>query len=118
MYWPMLFQQVVYWAWSARNEVTHQGVLRKVRVRPETLLQQSLIAQELHSDCNLVGGRQMKFINWKKPALGWVKRNVDGAATRNPRESSVEGLTRNDQGCWLKGFSANLGSSSNVAAEL
>ena len=50
--------------------------------------------------------------------MGWVKLNIDGAVTRNPGASSAGGLIRNDQGCWLKGFSANLGRSSNIAAEL
>lgn len=65
-----------------------------------------------------VGRNHWEFVSWRKPPLDWVKTNVDGASRKNPGEASAGGLIRTDQGCWVEGFSANIGKASNVAAEL
>lgn len=118
LYWPMLFQQVVYWAWSARNELIHKGSDRMMKVKPEVLIQQALLAQELNTQKGGMGVKQVKYLNWEKPPQGWIKLNVDGASQHNPGEASAGGILRDEQGSWLAGFSANIGKASNVAAEL
>ena len=44
----MLIQQVVHWAWIARNEKVYQGLERKMKVQPRYLIRQALVAHELN----------------------------------------------------------------------
>ena len=77
--WPVLSQEVVHWAWTARNEKVHQRLDRKLKARPEQLIQQAVEAQELNNT-RTENRSQPKYISWDKPQEGWIKMNVDGAA--------------------------------------
>ncbi|KAJ8760729.1 hypothetical protein K2173_017824 [Erythroxylum novogranatense] len=48
----------------------------------------------------------------------WVKLNTDGTSRGNPGIAGYGGLLRDHVGCWLLGFSGNLGVSDTLVAEL
>ena len=57
-------------------------------------------------------------ISWKKPLIGWMKLNIDGAAFGNLIQVGGGGVVRDSNGDRLVGFMRKLGSMSSVLAEL
>ena len=60
----------------------------------------------------------MRFFAWKRSPKGFVKVNVDAATKANLGELATSGLCRDDQGCWLFGFTRQLGIGHITKAEL
>ncbi|XP_057435371.1 uncharacterized protein LOC130728056 [Lotus japonicus] len=60
-------------------------------------------------------GPRLHCSGWIKPDEGWLKVNVDGAVC-HALGASCDGVVRDHEGRWVKGFSRNLGylESSNV----
>ncbi|GMQ03745.1 hypothetical protein CsSME_00049425 [Camellia sinensis var. sinensis] len=58
------------------------------------------------------------FIKWNPPTAGCFKLNTDGASKGNPGKASAGGLIWDHLGQWVVGFCRNIGTTSNVAAEL
>ncbi|OMO50810.1 reverse transcriptase [Corchorus capsularis] len=59
-----------------------------------------------------------KHIHWFPPTSPSVKLNTDEASCGNPGLSGAGGLLRDFTDKWLVGFSAHLGITTNIAAEL
>ncbi|EOY19326.1 Uncharacterized protein TCM_044395 [Theobroma cacao] len=55
---------------------------------------------------------------WEAPSLGWVKFDVDGASTRNPNQTGIEGIVRNYKGDILLRFSKSMGVCDANCAEI
>ena len=62
--------------------------------------------------------RIIKRVRWEKPPPGWANHYIDGAAVGNPGLARCGGLTRDENGAWLAGFSRNIVSTTSYAAEL
>ncbi|KAF7808054.1 ribonuclease H [Senna tora] len=45
---------------------------------------------------------------WRKPMVGWIKVNTDGAVCRSSRKAGCGGIIRDNYGNWIKGFVSNL----------
>ncbi|KAF7807009.1 ribonuclease H [Senna tora] len=57
-------------------------------------------------------------ILWKKPEVGWVKVNTDGAVCKESKVAGCGGLIRDHDGVWIKGFERKIGFSNVLSAEL
>ena len=57
-------------------------------------------------------------IHWNPPHLLYVTLNTDDSAKTNPGKARAVGVIRDHNGKWLKGFSINLGITSNNIAQL
>ena len=53
--------------------------------------------------------RIIERVRWEKPPLGKANLNTDGAAIGNSGLVGCGGLTRDENGAWLAGFSRNIG---------
>ena len=62
--------------------------------------------------------KELKFINWSKPQVGWVKLNVDGASSNGLGQAGAGGLIRDEGGYWMNGFGVSLGTTNNMVVEL
>jgi len=62
------------------------------------------------------------WCTWRCPPNGWVCLNTDGSVFENHRNgcsgSACGGLVRDSSGCYLGGFTVNLGNTSVTLAEL
>ncbi|CAI9759581.1 unnamed protein product [Fraxinus pennsylvanica] len=58
------------------------------------------------------------FVSWRKPAVGWVKLNVDGSSVGNPGPCGGGGVIRDHDGNLVAGFCVKYGHGSNNEAEL
>ena len=56
-------------------------------------------------------------IRWTKPFVGWHKLNTNGASL-NLGKAGGEGIIRDSQGNWVKGFSRSIGYTTSVMSEL
>lgn len=56
-------------------------------------------------------------IKWVFPILGMVKLNVNSACIKGV-VAGYGGIVRDDNGCWMRGFSMNVGICSNYMPEL
>ncbi|KAF7808128.1 ribonuclease H [Senna tora] len=55
---------------------------------------------------------------WRKPMVGWIKVNTDGAVCRSSRKAGCGGIIRDNYGNWIKGFVSNLGYASVISAKI
>ncbi|KAF7803026.1 putative reverse transcriptase [Senna tora] len=63
--------------------------------------------------------RVNKDVVWKKPLLGWVKINVDGACNKDQSlKAACGGVARDHNGRYVGAFTRNLGACSSLHAEL
>ena len=71
-------------------------------------------AQGLHSDM-----RRTSTISlvWLKSNVDWLKFNVDGATQLRSRRIGAGGVLREHDGCWILGFTANMGIGEVLDAE-
>lgn len=58
-----------------------------------------------------------KWVGWTPPKGGWVKLNTDGARKGNSGMASAGGLIRDHRGCWILGFTVNIGITNNFNAK-
>ena len=57
-------------------------------------------------------------INWHHPPENWVKLNTNGSSIGNLVLAGGEGLIRNANGEWVRGFARAIGVTTSVASEL
>lgn len=57
------------------------------------------------------------LVSWKKPPLGWIKINVDGARDRSSGTIGAGGIARDHNGAWIAGFVYNIGKGGALLAE-
>lgn len=59
-----------------------------------------------------------RWVHWRSPPDGWVALNVDGSSLGNPGRAGAGGVVRNAAGVWQFGFTAFVGISEILQAEL
>lgn len=69
-------------------------------------------------DFGSIRRRQMMYIRWVPPPVGWFKLNVDGATKGVENIAGCRGLIRGADGRWVAGFAKKLGACSAIKAEL
>ena len=57
-------------------------------------------------------------VGWEKPPWGWLKLNSDGLTINNPGKAGGDGLFRDHEGNWVKGYSKGIGHTNSFLAEL
>ncbi|KAE8734165.1 hypothetical protein F3Y22_tig00000778pilonHSYRG00265 [Hibiscus syriacus] len=58
------------------------------------------------------------MVHWSSPSNGYLKLNTDGVSQGNPGIARADGLLRDENGAWVMGFAAHLGTCTSVTAEL
>ncbi|KAE8657855.1 hypothetical protein F3Y22_tig00116978pilonHSYRG00006 [Hibiscus syriacus] len=58
------------------------------------------------------------LVHWSPPSSGYLKLNTDGASQCNQGVAGADDLLRDENGAWVMGFTAHLGTCTSVAAEL
>ncbi|GER53008.1 polynucleotidyl transferase [Striga asiatica] len=57
-------------------------------------------------------------VTWARPDHGWTKLNYDGSCKCKTGESSIGGIFRDHNTCFLLGYAESIGQSNNSLAEL
>ena len=65
-----------------------------------------------------VTGTDPRWVAWRAPPDGWAALNVDGSSLGNPGRAGAGGVIRNNLGVWCSGFSAHVGITEILKAEL
>jgi ribonuclease HI len=68
--------------------------------------------------CHHPPAPSIKQVNWLRPPSNWVKCNTDGASRGSPGASACGGIFRGHLGTFLGAFSANIGVSTSLHAEI
>ncbi|KAJ1381471.1 Ribonuclease H-like superfamily [Sesbania bispinosa] len=118
--WASTFTIVAWLLWKVRNDWCFNHIVPNVddvvyRVR-------SHVEEYLWPAGSLIthGGHCIKSVHvgWTPPPPGWVKFNTDGSVKDRGKKAACGGVLRDDLGCWLLGFSLNIGSASVLMSEL
>ena len=115
--WHILFPFVVWKLWLHRNDLA----FKEKQANPNLYSSVIHAAQEYMYYASKANRRVTKAliqVSWTRPCDGQYKLNSDGLALGNPRKASSGGLIRDSRGRWIKGFTCNIGISSNVEVEL
>ena len=56
-------------------------------------------------------------ISWNRPPTGWCKLNTDEASLGNPGKAGGEGVIRDCEGRWMRGFARSIGFTTSIMAE-
>lgn len=76
------------------------------------------ILTDLDIPCVMQWPRQARRITWRKSIVGTVKLNLDGCSFGNPSPFGSGGVTRDEFGKFMTGFTTKLGEAINAEAEL
>ena len=60
----------------------------------------------------------MRSFCWEKPLEGWLKLNIDGSAEGGSGLACCDGVIKDANGHWIKGFSRKIGATNSFAVEL
>lgn len=121
--WHIVFATTLWWVWKWRNLrcfndnvdvpfdqyaflMARVGEIKRAMVKEDLLLGKRK------------RGREMIFVRWLTPRMGWVKLNTDGASRGNPGNAGCGGLIRGPGGELHEVFAARCGSCSCTRAEL
>ncbi|KAF7812935.1 ribonuclease H [Senna tora] len=117
--WPLVFSVAceLFWKWRNMKNKDHEFSF-PYEAHCQILQIAKNHAQAFKPMVNTGTLRTEKSTNWSKPEKDWIKVNVDGAMCSLSGKTGCGGLARNNEGCWLKGFSGNLGKVSAFNAEL
>nr|CAD1823260.1 unnamed protein product [Ananas comosus var. bracteatus] len=55
---------------------------------------------------------------WRKPEIGYIKLNFDGASKYGTNNASIGGVFRNHEGIFLLGYAERIGKATSSVAEL
>ncbi|KAF7841372.1 ribonuclease H [Senna tora] len=120
--WHTTFATACWSLWRWRNEIIFGNhdegtdwfftVIHRVRnVRDDF---ESMLSQKARTF-----DRVNKDIMWRKPTMGWVKINVDGACSKvSSLKASCGGVAQDHNGHFVGAFTRNLGACSALHAEL
>lgn len=116
----MIFMTACWFLWTWRNktkfEVDFKWPLDHVRV----ILNYSKDIEDsnyhhLHQIHHI---KEIVYIHWMKCREGWIKLNKDNVCRRNHETSGCEGLFRNDDGWWIKGYTNKIDSCDALHAQM
>ena len=116
MPWKILFAFTVWNLWKHRNRVVFENSVLNPRLH-STCIKQAVDYFYCIRKSTYAKRWSSVQVQWTKPEAGWCKLNTDGASLGNPRKAGGGGLIRDHRGEWLKGFSREIGSTTNVIAE-
>ncbi|XP_027090293.1 indole-3-acetic acid-amido synthetase GH3.17-like [Coffea arabica] len=77
------------------------------------MIAQAEFSQESLTNYHRAVQKELQFINWSKPQIGWVKLNVDGASSNSIGQAGAGGLIRDEGAYWMNGFGVSLGTTTN-----
>lgn len=121
--WNLLFGSAVMLVWQIRNEKVFNQVRSNADQTSAHSIHQAhsiLKSIEVHSALKEVRNPFPVDSNlgWKPPDTGWFKVNSDGAVTNFGTKAGCGGVLRDEDGRFIFGFAAGLGSCSITQAEL
>ena len=115
--WKILFPFAIRNIWKYRNDFVFKRKMQNLNL--VTNIQNQAVEFMCYvSPPRELSRRIIKRVRSEKPPPGWANLNTDGAAIGNPGLAGCGGLTRDENGAWLAGFSRNIGSTTSYAAEL
>ncbi|PKI44808.1 hypothetical protein CRG98_034756 [Punica granatum] len=62
--------------------------------------------------------RKEIIVGWAAPPMDFNKLNTNGSSISNRVPAGAGGLIQDPNGCWIRGFSTNIGTATSVVAEL
>ncbi|WCJ35671.1 DNAse I-like superfamily protein [Euphorbia peplus] len=117
--WPVIFSVACWWIWRWRNEGIFDPNKSSRLNKVDFIVEQCMdFCKAYEANGTLRSGVRGQLVAWKCPEVGWVRLNCDGASKGNPGPGSAGGLIRSTEGCWISGFTCNLGICTAVLAEL
>ena len=118
--WPYLLlknwartQAVIYATvvWTSTDSWTVSSVANKILAI--AFEWQTTVGHQHHRKCS-----NWKHIKWEQPDVGGFKFYTNEAAHGQPGKATAGGLILDGNGCWVVGFSSNIGVATALAAEL
>ncbi|KAF7822494.1 ribonuclease H [Senna tora] len=117
--WPSIFSAACGLFWHWRNKKLYESDFQFPWEAHRVILIQARLQEEAwrpweeeRISCSGLAK------TWRKPMVGWIKVNSDGAVCRSSRRAACGGLIRDNFGNWIKGYAVNLGHASVLSAEL
>ena len=115
--WNILFPVAVWNLWKSRNIL----IFKRKSQNPN--LSNEIVNQAVEFLCYVASPRSptqvvTRGIRWEKPAMGWKKLNTDGSVLGRIGQASCGGVVRDDNGCWIVGFTRHIGTTNCFAAKL
>lgn len=108
--WSMVFGSTLWLLWDWRNKWQFEINFAKP-CNPTLVLSQSWrrFSDDFIIDRIDSQGEFSDASGWRKPQLGWIKLNVDGAVVRHSLKAGCGGVFRDGGGNWLMGFTREIG---------
>ncbi|GKV05100.1 hypothetical protein SLEP1_g17144 [Rubroshorea leprosula] len=114
----MVFLFAIWILWKDRNAL----IFRSHKSRPQelcaTIFQQAQYTKIAMNPISSPRSRQPRWVSWIPPEEGWCKLNSDGSYNAGDKSAGAGGLIRDSAGCWISGFTVNVGDASIFIAEL
>lgn len=102
--------------WYQHNQLVFKGRRANPQLAKGIIMQ----ATEFAHCISRPRGNQLRVITqirWEKPNTGWVKLNTNGSSAESLNKAGSGGLTRDEQGNWIVGFTRNIGQANSFIAE-
>ncbi|XVF30170.1 hypothetical protein REPUB_Repub16aG0034100 [Reevesia pubescens] len=112
--WKLAFFAIVWSIWLLQNEIVFTGksfdhvktihvikfrIIKWFKEKWPSFQYSELNVIGLFLDTNYVIKKKITDVVWRAPHASQIKFNVDGSAHGNPRQSSIGGILRNENGC-------------------
>ncbi|GLT96250.1 hypothetical protein SLE2022_138910 [Rubroshorea leprosula] len=114
----MVFLSTIWILWKDRNAL----IFRSHKSRPQELcariFQQAQYTMMAMNPILSPRSRQPRWVSWIPPEEGWCKLNSDGSYNAGDKSAGAGGLIGDSTGCWISGFTVNVGDASIFIAEL
>lgn len=115
--WSILFPFAIWLIWKHRNQV----VFKNKGINPTLAKVVTMQALEFFHCVNYLRNNRhlvIKQVRWERPGEGWLKLNMDGAASDSLKSAGAGDVVRDDRGNWVVGFSRKIGKSNSFEAEI
>lgn len=119
--WNAVFAATIWWLWKWRNKEVFKGESKSIYHKVEwTRKQCKEIKDAFNRRPSIISKsnpRVTKLLRWEQLERGWIKLNSDGSCNTLTGKAACGGALRDEQGNWIVGFSANLGTITTDEAE-
>ena len=115
--WKILFVMGVWHIWLHRNEVTFRSG-RVDNASYRRCIKESAEFFSLGINCKVQKLKSVIPVGWTKPPEGWDKLNSNGSVMGSTGKARGEGVIRNHEGVWLKGYVRPIRHIDSCRAEL
>ncbi|GKV52575.1 hypothetical protein SLEP1_g59152 [Rubroshorea leprosula] len=116
--WTLVFLSALWLLWKDRNKLVFEQSSTLPFVLCSNILQHSHYTFLAQRSGFSARRRDLRWVAWKPPPLGWYKLNTDGALSHVTGLATAGGLVRDSYGKWVQGFTVNIGHTSSFMAEL